>query len=158
MDLKDDLAGTDSGLLEKLHVPWAGDPYWKHRVKGSPLDIYFVTHLNRAPKCVSTFHRLLEERGLKTGEVGGYVQPLEYGRACHVEMSVTLDPATGAEIESISREAVGAIFKQGGFFSRLHGPWAPEVLRRSPTYVDALSKMKGILDPKNIMNPEELCI
>jgi FAD/FMN-containing dehydrogenase len=159
-DLLESLAGLDSSFIQKLQAPWNGAPYFKHRLKGSSLDIYFITTLNKAPVCSSVFHELAEEHGRNREETGIYIQPLEYARACHVEFSIPFDPESAEEVESVSalaRDAVGVIASHGGFFSRPHRVWSENICQDFPLHMEAVKKLKDILDPKNILNPGALC-
>jgi FAD/FMN-containing dehydrogenase len=55
------------------------------------------------------------------------------------------------------REAGLAMMADGGFFSRPYGELAPIVFDRAASYTMALKRVKKVFDPKNIMNPGNLC-
>lgn len=155
--LEEELAGRGSGLLELFQGPWTKEPYWKHGLLGDSLDIFFVTTRNKVSQCESSFHRVLEEHGLAAGDVGTYIQPLEYARAFHVEFSIPVRPGSHQVemLTSLSRKAVAEVSGQGGFFSRPHGIWAEEVFKLCPSNTAAQMKMKKILDKNNIMVTKE---
>ena len=50
-----------------------------------------------------------------------------------------------------------ALSDAGAFFSRPYGPWSDIAYAKCPDTVAALKKVKGILDPKGVMNPAKLC-
>jgi len=46
---------------------------------------------------------------------------------------------------------------QGAFFSRPYGELAAMMYERASGYTMALKRLKKVFDPKNIMNPGNLC-
>jgi len=52
---------------------------------------------------------------------------------------------------------VNPLICQGAFFSRPYGEISRAVLNRDAATVQALRKVKTILDPDNVMNPGTLC-
>ncbi len=160
LEIHEQAGPLDFELLSKLRKPWEADPYWKHSSRGDAADFSFITTLDRFPICMNAFRDLLKKNKIKPDESGVYLQPLEYGRACHVEFSVPFDPASSAEknaVENLEREAVSIIIDSGGFFPRPYGALAKSVYDTAMPYHVAMLKLKNIFDPKGIMNPGVLC-
>ncbi len=135
-------------------------PYWKERAFGGFQDVMFLTTLDRAPG----FVRLLETEAGKYGfseeHVGVYLQPIQQGRACHMEFTLLTDPSDPGQAETVRKTWDGAsraLADEGAFFSRPYGLWADLAYSKCPDTVAALRKVKGILDPKGVLNPGRLC-
>ncbi len=98
--------------------------------------------------------------GLNIDEVGVYMQPLERGRACHLQFSFPCELEDEAERENIGSlvvELSKQLIDEGAFFTRPYGPWADMVYRRSSSYTAMLKELKKIYDPNGILNPGKLC-
>ena len=98
--------------------------------------------------------------GYPSSDIGIYLQPIVQGTNCHCEFSLFYDHENLKEVErtrELSRVAVSALMNKGAFFSRPYGEEAEMILNRDAATVWALKKVKGILDPNNIMNPGKLC-
>ena len=77
-----------------------------------------------------------------------------------MEFTLMVDPSDSAQVgtvEKMWRAASKALSDQGAFFSRPYGPWSDLAYAKCPDTVAALKKVKGILDPKGVMNPGKLC-
>ena len=55
------------------------------------------------------------------------------------------------------RNAAASLLNQGAFFSRPYGELATMMYERAAGYTMALKRLKKVFDPKNIMNPGNLC-
>jgi FAD/FMN-containing dehydrogenase len=60
-------------------------------------------------------------------------------------------------IAKINREAALELMDAGAFFSRPYGEIADIVYDRAASYTMTLRRVKKVFDPKNIMNPGNLC-
>jgi FAD/FMN-containing dehydrogenase len=154
------VAGLQDMMLEKLRAPQEEDRYWKTRYKGSSQDIFFITTMDRA----QAFHQKVLEVcatfNYPTQDLGVYLQPLERGRACHLEFSFPCDLNAQHEREKVNElyQCVSEeMITMGAFFSRPYGPWADMVYRRATTYTTTLKEVKKVFDPNNILNPGKLC-
>jgi hypothetical protein len=98
--------------------------------------------------------------GYPISEIGSYIQPIEHNRACQVEFSFFYDPESDHEktlVADLYREAAIAMMNEGAFFSRPYGELAPIIYDRAAGYTMTLKRLKNVFDPKNIMNPGNLC-
>ena len=154
------VAGLGETMLKLLYTPQPEDNYWKARYKGSTQDIFFITTLNRVKEFHDRVFKKASEHGYHTSDIGVYIQPLERGRACHLEFNFPCDLHSSKEVEGLNvlhREISEELISAGAFFSRPYGPWADMVYRRASVYSWTLKEIKKIFDPNNILNPGKLC-
>jgi len=154
------IAGISAGNLLGLISKPSGDPYWKLRSRGGCEDIFFLTTLDRAPEFVKAMNDEIKKHGFPEQNLGVYIQPIQQGRNCHIEFNLMYDPKGSEEMERVERlfdSASKALMDMGGFFSRPYGQWSHLAYSKCLDTVTALKKVKGILDPKGVMNPGKLC-
>jgi hypothetical protein len=153
-------AGKEETILELLSGPWTDEPYWKLRYKGACRDIFFLSTLSKAAELTSVMQEVAAKYSYPREDIGGYIQPMVQGRGCHCEYNLFCDETNPGELEEVKKlfiDASETLLKNGAFFSRPYGAWAPMVYGRYPDQVEALQKLKGIFDPHNILNPGKLC-
>jgi hypothetical protein len=141
-----------------LSVP-SSEPHWKIRYKGGSQDIFFLTTLDKTQQFVKTMYSVAQANTFSTSDVGIYLQPLQQGAACHCEFTLPYDPQDVKEtgrMRKLFSLASEALVNQGAFFSRPYGAWAHMMYNRDAQNYDALTKIKGIFDPNNVMNPGRL--
>jgi FAD/FMN-containing dehydrogenase len=149
-------------LLPMLRKPWPEqDTYWKNRYKRGCQSLFFITKPAWVSKFISQVEGIAVKHDYPIGDIGGYLQPIEHNRACHLEFNFFYDPASSSEAErvrSLYSEATHALLSEGALFTR---PYGEEVTRlvyqRAADYTMALRRVKRIFDPNNIMNPGNLC-
>ena len=147
-----ELACTFRGCCQGTH--------WKLREKGGAAEILFLTTLDKVPGFVDTVNAVARAHEYPTGAIGVYVQPQHTGTAQHVEFTLPFDPTNRTEVEAVRAiydQASRALVAQGAYFSRPYGAWADLVYGRDATARSVLRLVKGIVDPKNILNPGKLC-
>jgi hypothetical protein len=153
--------GLEHILPEMLRRPWPKElPYWKHAWRGGCLDLTFMTTMERAPSFLAAVQKVAAAAGYAHQDIGYYLQPVEYGRACQVQFSFFHDPADEEEksrMRDLHRAAALAVIEEGGVFNRPYGPVAELVYSRNPNYVSALKKVKKLFDPNGVLNPGHLC-
>jgi hypothetical protein len=156
-----ELPGSGQKLLGILRKPWPKEiTYWKNRYKGGCHSLFFITKPVLAPKFVERMESLASRHGYPTGDLGGYIQPIEHNRACQVEFNLFYDPTSRPEVErvrTLANEAAKIFFDQGALFTRPYGELAKMVYDRANGYAAILKRVKKLFDPKNIMNPGNLC-
>jgi FAD/FMN-containing dehydrogenase len=155
------LPGSGQKLLGMLRQPWPKEvTYWKNRYKGACHSLFFITKPTLAPKLIEKMESMASRHGYPEGDLGGYIQPIEHNRACQVEFNLFYDPASRPEVErvrTLGSEAAKTLFDQGALFTRPYGDWAKMVYDRADGYAATLKRVKKLFDPKNIMNPGNLC-
>ncbi len=164
MALTDNLPGFPGlgrKLLPMLRKPWPSNmPYWKNRIKGGCQNLFFITKPVKVPMFMDIMEMVAGRYGYSVNEIGSYIQPIEHNRACQIEFSFFYDPDEEAEkafVAEIYREAAVAMMNEGAFFTRPYGDLAPVIYDRAASYTMTLKRLKAIFDPKNIMNPGNLC-
>jgi FAD/FMN-containing dehydrogenase len=150
---------AEKTIAERLYQPWNNGSYWKFRARGASQEIFFLTPLKRAPEFLATLKTCAAEHDYPTGQIGLYLQPKQWGRAFHMELSLPYNPEAAAERQTVERlylQASGALIDQGAFFYRIYDAWAAPVYARTGQLHTTLKKIKKILDPRDILNPGRL--
>jgi FAD/FMN-containing dehydrogenase len=155
------LPGIGKEMPDMLRNSWPEKKtYWKFASKGASQDIFFHTTMDRSPEFVQAVAQVAAGKGYCTDDIGYYIQPMEYGRACHFESNLPYDPESAedaAMMKGLYPAAVEKIIGMGGFFTRPYGETAGMVYDKAASYTAALKKVKQQFDPKNIMSPGRLC-
>ncbi|HVN25257.1 MAG TPA: FAD-binding oxidoreductase [Syntrophorhabdales bacterium] len=153
--------GAARKLLPLLRKPWPSDvPYWKNRWRGASQSLFFIARPGFAPLFVDVVKDIAASYDYRSADIGIYIQPIEHNRACQLEFTFFYDKDNGQDVAlvtSLYRNAASALMEEGAFFSRPYGELADMVYARAGGYVAALKRVKKVFDPKNIMNPGNLC-
>ena len=164
MALADNLPGFPGlgrKLLPMLREPWPTKvPYWKNRLRGGCQSLFFITKPQQDRCLWKSWKTMASRYGYPISEIGSYIQPIEHNRACQVEFSFFYDPESDHEkalVADLYREAAIAMMNEGAFFTRPYGDLAPIIYDRAAGYTMTLKRVKKVFDPKNIMNPGNLC-
>ena len=154
------VGGVSAYELLRLVSKPSAEPYWKLNQKGACQDIFFLTTLDKSAKFIQVMQTQAEQAGWSASDIGMYVQPAVQGTSCHVEFNLFYDPKNAketAKVQDLYLAASEALINAGAFFSRPYGAIADMAYRRDAETTAALRKVKGIFDPKNIMNAGKLC-
>jgi FAD/FMN-containing dehydrogenase len=146
-------------LLKTAQAP-SPEPYWKLRSKGAFQDIFFITKFQGVAETIACMAHAADGAGYAVPELGVYIQPLVQGSNYHVEFNLFYDPANRKETSRVRELASGVtnpLISKGAFFSRPYGENARVILNKDAATILALKKVKGIVDPDNVMNPGKLC-
>jgi hypothetical protein len=147
--------------MPMLRKPWPADlPYWKNRWTGASQSLFFIARPGDAPLFIDVVEEVAARNGYPISEIGSYVQPMEHNRACRMEFTFFYDPDDAADVALVSalyQDAAQALMAEGAFFSRPYGELANMVYERAANYTAVLKRVKKVFDPKNIMNPGNLC-
>ncbi len=132
----------------------------KFNFRGSVHDLNFKAPLRRIADMEGIIKNACDSGGYETAHIGGYMLPLERGRAIHCEFDLHSNPADPTETQQVRQiwlKASDALMRAGAFFDRPYGAWAPMVYQRAGIYMEKLIDIKRELDPHNILNPGKLC-
>ena len=143
------------GLLRTATRP-CGYLDWRHALKGHCLSIFFLSTLDRSPDLIEIARERCRQNQIPENGMGVYVQPVVQNHACHIELLLPFTPGDAAETERIRRfetDAVASLAEHGAFFSRPYGAAGAVAFAANPMNLDILKKVKGIFDPKGILNP-----
>jgi FAD/FMN-containing dehydrogenase len=164
LELQENLPGAPGigkKLLSLLRKPWPAEKiYWKNIWKGSSQSLFFIARPNMTPDYEDLVKMIAPQFGYPVDDIGIYIQPIEHNRACHMEFTFFYDPANAedkARMGDLFRNAAASLLDQGAFFSRPYGELAAMMYERAAGYTMALKRLKKVFDPKNIMNPGNLC-
>lgn len=154
--------GLGKRLLPMLRQPWPEQAtYWKQRPKGGCQSLFFITKPASVSRFIGKIEGIAARHGYPASDIGGYLQPIEHNRACHLEFDFFYDPATYSEVERVRGlygEAVKILLSEGALFTRPYGEELTKlVYERAADYTVALRRVKSIFDPNNVMNPGHLC-
>jgi hypothetical protein len=155
------LPGLGQKLLPMLRKPWPKElTYWKNHYKGACQSLFFIAKPARASRFIHSVEEVAARLDYPITDIGGYLQPIEHNRACHLEFEFFYDPSSQSEVErvrSLYREAAQALLNEGALFTRPYGELAKLVYERAAGYASALRRVKKVFDPQNVMNPGNLC-
>ena len=153
--------GIERKLLSVLRNPWPAEKtYWKNLWKGGSQSLFFITRPVLTPSYVDIVKEVAVRYGYPMSDIGSYIQPIEHNRACQMEFTFFYDPANGKEkvmIADLYRSAALSLLNEGAYFTRPYGELATMVYERAAGYTMTLKRVKKVFDPKNIMNPGNLC-
>lgn len=138
---------------------WDGDVYWKDRRKGGSADIFFMTTMKKAGAFISAMQQQAADTGHNVQDIGVYLQPIENGRAAHLEFSIPYcpdDTEECARVRELHRSAGEKMYSLGAVFTRAYGDWARMVCGRNAVQHSTAKMIKEIIDKNNIMNPGKL--
>ncbi len=146
-------------VLKAVQSPSA-EPYWKLRARGACHDIFFITNYQKVGELINTMYDAADTAGYPVPDLGIYVQPIVQGANFHVEFNLFYDPDNPKEVKRVRELASGTVntlISRGAFFSRPYGEITRTVMNKDAATVEALKRVKTILDPDNVMNPGKLC-
>ncbi|MGD0228831.1 MAG: FAD-binding oxidoreductase [Syntrophorhabdales bacterium] len=160
LKVADTIPGANADEMSRILAGPSDEPYWKLRDRGGCADLFFLTTLDRTPRFVNALPAMATARRYPIGDVGVYIQPIVQGTSCHCEFNMYYDPAKAADIEkvkSLVTDGAGELANLGAFFSRPYGYWARIAYGRATESAIMLKKVKKIFDPKDVLNPGQLC-
>ncbi len=152
--------GLGKKMLPLLRKPWAKKIYWKNQWKGASQSLFFIARPDSSAFYLDMVEEIAARHGYPIADLGVYVQPIEHNRACQMDFTFFYDgasPVDTAVVAALRRDAAQALMSQGAFFSRPYGDLVPLVFDRAAGYTEALKRVKKVFDPKNILNPGNLC-
>ena len=153
--------GIGRKLLSVLRNPWPAEKtYWKNTWKGGAQNLFFIARPVSSTLYVDIVKKTAAQYGYPMSDIGSYIQPIEHNRACQMEFTFFYDPANGKEkvrIADLYRSAALSLLNEGAYFTRPYGELATMVYERAAGYAMTLKRVKKVFDPKNIMNPGNLC-
>ncbi len=152
-----EVPGCSGKRMEAIIAAPSPEPYYKMRPKGAFLDIFFLTTLDKTPDFIAVMEAEAEKLGYPASRIGMYIQPIQQGRTVHLEFTMYYDPADATKAQELFTAASAALSEAGAFFSRPYGPWSDLAYARCPDTVEALKKVKNMLDPDGVLNRGKLC-
>ncbi len=155
------LPGVERRLPDMLRKPWpAYKTYWKHALKGGCQDITFITTMERAGAFLPVAGAVAGKFGYPASEMGVYLQPLENGRACQLQLSFYYNPEDKDEVarlRGLYPAVVAALLEAGAYFNRPYPMISDLIYQKYGNYPEVLKRFKKHYDPNGILNPGRLC-
>jgi FAD/FMN-containing dehydrogenase len=129
---------------------------WKLAPTGTSRELSFLTTTDRAAPFVD---HVRSRWGSLVGDdaVAAYLQPINQGRTCHVELTAFATPSEAERIDAGTAELVGELIDAGAFFSRPIGAAVAPTFARCGDMVRTLQKVKAVLDPDGVLSPGAGC-
>ncbi len=159
METMPNVPDAENILAGYLRKPWEKEGHWKWQGKGASKEVFFLTTLQRAPGFLQVIQHAAAAAGYPLSAMGLYIQPKQNGRAFYMEVSFPYNPDDPAEAkcaETVYQQVSEALVTAGAFFYRIYGPWADLVYSRTGNLHQTLKRIKGVLDPNNVLNPGKL--
>ncbi len=155
-----DIPGCSPERMESVISACSPEPFYKMMPKGAFADIFFLTTLDKVSSFIETMEQVAARHAYAGEELGVYIQPIQHGRTVHLEFSLYYnrdDEKETAKVRGLFSEASAALSRAGAFFSRPYGIWSDLAYERCPDTVNALRKIKNMLDPDGVLNRDKLC-
>ncbi len=146
-------------MIDKaLGSPWY--LYDRDFYKGRCARVTGFQYFKNLPAVFSTIDEKAQSNGLKSAEIGKIIVPAYFGGAAYCEADIYFNPENEKERVSTENAVYGSyqsLLKDGFFVDKPEGEVAQMVFSRvNPTYMRMIKTFKSIVDPKGIMNPNQL--
>lgn len=129
---------------------------WKRYATGTSSELSFLTTLDRAEQLAARAQRswtaLLGDEAVAT-----YIQPVNQGRTCHVEVTAFVETSSTSDLDAITEDLADQMVTEGAFFSRPVGPTVDAAYRGCGDVVRTLQLVKQVIDPDRVLSPGALC-
>jgi FAD/FMN-containing dehydrogenase len=157
LELKGALDGVSAaGLLMSLEKVPEKDR--RLRFKDSCQILPFMTTLDRTPELATTITRTAADYGYPSTDISIYIQPVIQGCMCECEVIYPYNIQNKQEVQKVKSLFISTaqqLSHKGAYYSRPYGVLA-DITYKDTELANVLRKMKGILDPNDIMNTGKL--
>ena len=150
-----------NAFYKKAITPSPAKKYWKETYKGAFQEIFFLSKIDDTAMFIDKMNDIAAKVGYPVSDIGVYVQPIHMATEYHVCFTLPYDPTSAKEtklVKELFEKASVELAQAGAYYARPHGPWARIQLNKNAIGTKALERLKGIFDPKGIMNPGKLTI
>lgn len=148
-----------SKLIDLVQKP-SEYPFWKLCPKGACQDIFFISNYDSLPGLVDYMATNTAKREFSVSDMGVYIQPIVQGSNFHCEFNLFYDSNNlhdSGTVRELYINSLEDLMARGAFFSRPYGEITKTIMNKDAATIEALKKVKDILDPQHIMNPGKLC-
>ena len=135
-------AGADlaDAITDRLDRPW---------MEASGNHTAFFALFSRMKDCDAVCDEAARDAGVSDESVGKVIVSYDLGRAAYAVYDWFSDRDHTGAIEGLNL----SLADRGAFFGRPHGALARKVFTGIPGHLPVLKRIKGFLDPDNILNP-----
>jgi FAD/FMN-containing dehydrogenase len=153
------LKGGVPEMCEKaLEKPW--NLYDRDFFKGRTKDVNCYDYFKNVPDVFARVDEAAGSAGLKADELGKIVVPVYFGASAYCEADIYYDgkdAKTAGDAEKARLKAYGSLIDGKSFIDRPRGKVAEMLYSKmDPSYVDMIKLFKRTVDPKGLLNPDQL--
>ncbi len=151
-----DVPNAGAKVLEQLRSPKGF--YQSPNFSYHPLQFYVSASM--ISPTFHTFETVLDKYSYPRDRIGYFFLPVEKGRVYYCEYGIHADKGDSNAMEwtrELWTEAARSLLDAGAYFDRVYGPLEELVYARAGVYHSMIKKIKGLLDPNDIMNTGRIC-
>jgi FAD/FMN-containing dehydrogenase len=153
------LKGQVPEMCEKaLAKPW--NLYDRDFFKGRTRDVNCYNYFKNVPDSFAAIDEAVASAGLKSEDVGKVVLPIYFGASAYCEADLYFDPAAekaAGAVEEACLKSYEALIDDKAFIDRPRGKVAEMLYSKmDPSYVNMIKLFKRTVDPKGLLNPDQL--
>jgi FAD/FMN-containing dehydrogenase len=153
------LKGQVPEMCEKaLAKPW--NLYDRDFFKGRTRDVNCYNYFKNVPDSFAAIDEAVASAGLKSEDVGKVVLPIYFGASAYCEADLYFDPAVekaAGAVEEACLKSYEALIDDKAFIDRPRGKVAEMLYSKmDPSYVNMIKLFKRTVDPKGLLNPDQL--
>lgn len=146
------------GLEKSLDKPWY--VYDRNFYKGDCRHVYCYEYFKNVPETFQVIEEQVSAAGGKPDDLGKILVPTYFGGAAYCGADIYYNSGNEKAAGSAEAAYLGsceALLDNKAFIDKPTGPVAEMVYSRTdPSYVEMIKLLKRIVDPKGLLNPDEL--
>lgn len=150
--------GVPELIEQSLTGPWY--VHERDRFRGGCRHVFCYEHFKNVEGAFEIIDGAAKESGVKAEDLGRVLVPTYFGGAAYCEADIYFDPAddrAAAAAESAYLKAFEALLDSKALVDKPTGPVAGMVFSRTdPSYTDMIKLFKRTVDPKGLLNPDQL--
>lgn len=141
-----------------LKKPW--NLYDRDFFKGRTRDVNCYDYFRNVPDVFTAIDESVSSAGIKSEDVGKIVVPVYFGASAYCEADLYFDPRDSkadAAAADARLKAYEALIARKSFIDRPRGEVAEKLFAEmDPSYLNMLKLFKRTVDPKGLLNPDQL--
>lgn len=154
-----EIKGQAQEMIEKsLESPWYF--YDRDSYRGRCSNVCGFQYFKNLTVVFSTIEEQAAKNGVKPQEIGKIIVPTYFGGSAYCEADIYFNPENNKEMESAQKtvnDSYKHLIEDGFFVDRPRGEVAEMIFSKAnPSYVRMIKNFKSIVDPKGIINPDQL--